>query len=250
MSKRLLILGGTGEAAHLATQAIDTFGTALDVISSLAGRVNTPRPLPGRVRVGGFGGRDGLVRYIKAEKIDLLIDATHPFATAISANAHGACDQTGTPRLVLVRPHWPTLPHDAGIEVDDLVAAAQALPKLGTRAFLSFGQGGIEAFSHLSDTAFVVRLIDAPEKPLALPHATVTTGRPPFTVEGEKALFKSHGIDVLVSKNSGGTAVPAKITAALELEIPTVLITRPPTEPGPHADSIEQALGWISGHAE
>jgi len=246
MSKRLLILGGTGEAANLATQAVDTFGTALDVISSLAGRVKNPRPLPGQVRVGGFGGKDGLARYIKTEQIDLLIDATHPFATVISANAHKACDQTGTPRMVLVRPHWPALPQDSGLIVQNLAAAARALPKLGKRAFLSFGQGGLEAFSHLSDTTFVVRVIDDPEKPMPLAQATVITGRPPFTVEGEKALYKKHGIDVLISKNSGGTALPGKITAALELEIPIVLIARPPTTPGEHASNIQNVLGWIS----
>lgn len=246
MRKRLLILGGTAEAARLATQATDTFGGALDVISSLAGRVKNPRPLPGQVRVGGFGGKDGLVRYLEHERIDLLIDATHPFATTISANARGACDKAGTPRLVLVRPQWPALPQDKGFEVEDLTAAAQALPKLGRRAFLSFGQGGIGAFSHLSDMAFVVRMIDKPDTALPLAHATIITGRPPFTAEGEKALMQKHGIDVLVSKNSGGTTHPAKITAAFTLEIPIVLIARPPAEPGPQASDIRQAIDWIS----
>ena len=157
-----------------------------------------------------------------------------------------ACGQTATPRLILVRPHWPEV--DA-VEVSDLAAAARELVKLGQRAFLSFGQGGLEAFADLSDRAFVVRLIDEPTTPLPIPHATVIIGRPPFSLAGEKALFEDHGIDVLVSKNSGGATLPAKITAARELAIPIVLIARPPTEPGEHVGNIEAALGWISSKA-
>ncbi len=244
MTRRLLILGGTGEAAALAARAFDEFGGRLDVISSLAGRVKKPRALPGRVRVGGFGGGDGLARYLESEKIDLLIDATHPFAATISANARHACAQTGTPRLILVRPDWPD---SAAVEVDDPAAAARAAQKRGRRAFLSFGQGGLAAFAALPDMAFVVRVIDEPETPLPIPHATVITGRPPFSLADEKALFEEHAIDVLVSKNSGGARVPAKITAALELNIPIILIARPPVEPGAQAGDIEAALSWVAG---
>ena len=246
MSKRLLILGGTGAAAALATRAIDEFGEMLSVISSLAGRVSKPRPLPGQVRVGGFGGSDGLARYISTEKIDLLIDATHPFATTISANAQAACLQTGTRRLILERPSWPSLPDGNVITVDNFDAAAQAVSNLGGRVFLSFGHRGLEAFAALSGLSFVVRVIEPPKTPLPISGATVITGRPPFSLADEKALLKNQAIDIVVSKNSGGASVPAKITAAMEAGLPIVMIARPPTESGEAAGTLDDALGWIS----
>ncbi len=243
MSKRLLILGGVAEAAQLAKRAVERFAGRLEVISSLAGRVKNPRPLPGRVRVGGFGGGDGLAHYIVSEKIDLLIDATHPFAANISRNATAACRQTGTPRLILRRPSWPV---GEALEVDSFATAAKAASKLGRRAFLSFGHGGLTAFAAMPDMAFVIRVIDRPEEPLPIAGATVITGRPPFSPAGEKALLREHRIDVLVSRNSGGANLPAKITAARELMIPIVLIARPPDEPGERAAGVEDALRWLS----
>jgi len=246
MTKRLLILGGTGEAANLATRAIDEFGANLDVISSLAGRLNKPRPLPGRVRVGGFGGSDGLAHYIGTEKIDLLIDATHPFAATISANAQRACLRAGIPRLILARPPWPTVADGSVIAVADFNAAARAVSGLGRRVFLSFGHRELEAFAGLADLSFVVRVIEVPKAPLPIPAVTLITGRPPFALADEKALLKNQAIDVLVSKDSGGAALPAKITAAVDAGLPIVLVARPPTEPGEQAAGIDAALRWIS----
>jgi len=247
MTKRLLILGGTGEAAALAERAVDTFGDTVDIISSLAGRVAKPRHLPGHVRIGGFGGCDGLTRYIEMEKIDLLIDATHPFATTISATAHQACRQTGTPRLIIARPPWPLPPCGKVIEVVDFTAAATTLSTLGRRAFLTFGHRGLEAFASLAQTDFLIRVIEKPKTPTPIPRAIIITGRPPFSLVDEKNLLQEHEIDVLVSKNSGGASVPAKITAALDLKIPIILIARPPIEPGEHVTGIEEALYWVSG---
>ncbi len=240
MKRRLLILGGTGEAAALAEQAGKKFGDSLDVVSSLAGRVNKPRPLPGTIRLGGFGGADGLADYLMAEKIDFLIDATHPFATRISANAHLACDRTKTPRLILERPPWPD--PDGVVRVDDFAAAAQAVRKLGKRAFLSFGHQGLEAFADLGDVKLVIRVI---EPPSSLPNATLITERPPFTRAHEKKLLSDHQIDVLVSKDSGGAALPAKITAAQEMALAIILIARPAPEPGDTVTTVEDALMWL-----
>lgn len=246
MTKRLLILGGTGEAAALANRIVDQFGDSLDVISSLAGRVTKPRPLPGRVRVGGFGGIDGLAKYISDEKIDLLIDATHPFATVMSANARHACDQTGTPRLVLVRPPWPELPDEKIIVVESFEIAADAVQKMGTRAFLSFGHRGLDAFDSCANMNFIVRVIEPPADPLPLPHAVLISQRPPFSLAHEKELLEKYQIDVVVSKNSGGMTLPAKITAALDAGIPIILIARPPTEAGDHTEKLSEAMNWVS----
>ncbi len=247
MIKRLLILGGTGEAAALANRVVDQFGDSLNVISSLAGRVTKPRPLPGLVRVGGFGGIEGLANYISDEKIDLLIDATHPFATVMSANARHACDQTGTPRLVLVRPSWPKLPEEKIIVVGSFEAAADAVQELGTRAFLSFGHRGLDAFASCTNLEFIVRVIEPPVTPLALPHAVLISQRPPFSLAHEKELLEKHQIDMVVSKNSGGMTLPAKITAALDTGIPIILIARPPTEAGDHTEELSEAMNWVSG---
>lgn len=239
---RILILGGTTEAARLASALVDC---GFDVISSLAGRTATPS-LPGRVRVGGFGGAAGLAAYLEAEAIDRVIDATHPFAARISAHAAQACGETGLPRLMLVRPPWPRHPDDRWHEVADMGAAAARLPALGRRAFLTVGIGEVAAFAQVRDVHCVVRLIQ--RQPLPLVDYSVIAGKGPFDVAAEAALMTRHGIDILVTKASGGAATYGKIQAARELGLPVLMIVRPPLPIGARVDSIEAATDWSKGH--
>jgi precorrin-6A/cobalt-precorrin-6A reductase len=245
VAKKVLILGGTAEAARLARRAVDAFGTRATIITSLAGRTRTRADLPGRVRVGGFGGAEGLADYLEADAIDVVIDATHPFAAAISGHAAVACARTGVPRLALVRPPWRLDPGTAWREVDDLKAAATALAGAAKRAFLTTGRGGLEAFAAVPDAWFLVRLMEAPERPLPLPDHQVIVQRPPFTVDSEKTLMREHRIDTLVAKNSGGIT-EAKITAARDLGVRVVLIRRPPPPPGDAVETVDAALAWLA----
>jgi precorrin-6A/cobalt-precorrin-6A reductase len=239
--RKLLILGGTTEAAELAGAA---FEAGVDVITSLAGRLEPRRTLPGRTRIGGFGGVPGLVRYLEQESIDAVIDATHPFAATISAHACTACSQASVRRLALVRPPWQPMPGDRWREVADLAEAAAVLPRIARRAFLTTGPGGIEAFSAAHGVWFLVRVFAAPATPLPLPrHATIVE-RPPFTLDSELALFRRHRIDTLVSKQSGGPT-DAKLAAAREAGAEVIMVRRPPPPPGIVAPSVAEALGWL-----
>lgn len=242
--KRALILGGTAEARQLATDATARWPDRLEVITSWAGRTARRPDVAGETRVGGFGGTAGLADYLKTERIDMVIDATHPFAETISDHAHDAAMIAEVPRLMLVRAPW-RLPNGAKwTEVPDLAAAAETLSRFSRRAFLTTGRQTLGAFSNLEATWLLVRLLDPPSDPLPLAHYDVTTGHPPFAQADEKALMLAHGIDTLVSKSSGGE-VPGKIFAALELGLPIVLITAPPPPPGERAENVEQSLEWI-----
>ncbi len=240
---RLLILGGTSEAAALALR-LENDGR-LHVITSLAGRTRGPALLAGEVRIGGFGGSSGLARYLSEEAIDLVVDATHPFAQVISANASEACGTCEVPRLVLRRPPWRTRPGDRWTDVADCQAAARALPNLGRRAFLAIGRQELSAFAHLSQIWFLVRLIDPVEPPAPLVRCQVVYGRGPFGEEDESTLLGEHRIDVVVSKNSGGAATYGKIAAARRLDLPTVMILRPARPEGALARTLAQAIEWI-----
>jgi precorrin-6A/cobalt-precorrin-6A reductase len=242
---RLMILGGTAEAAALAAAAIERFGDGLEVISSFAGRVDGIRPPPGRIRIGGFGGAAGLAHYIKSEAIDLLVDATHPFAREISLNARLAAETTGLKRLVLWRPPWPRHPLDRWIEVDGLDGAARALFHLGRRVWLTVGAGELQPFAALADRWFLVRLVEA-KGALPLADYTLIESRGPFRLEGERALIRQHRIDVLVTKASGGAATYAKLEAAREADLPVVMVRRPLPEAGERVDTVDAALDWIA----
>ena len=243
----LLILGGTGEAAALACAALARFGDALRVTTSLAGRTERPGPLPGRVRVGGFGGAVGLARYLVEHGVDRLIDATHPFADRISTQARLACEEAGVPRLLLLRPPWRRQPLDQWIEVDNMAAVAEIVGRVGRRAFLTVGAGEIACFSAATGVRFLVRLVDPPPRPLPLRFYQVIVGRGPFTLAEERHRLERHAIDVLVCKASGGAATEAKIVAARELAIPVIMVRRPPPEPGEAVESVEAALDWLAG---
>jgi precorrin-6A/cobalt-precorrin-6A reductase len=248
--KRLLILGGTTEAAELARRAVAEFGDGLDVVTSFAGRLPGPPNLPGHIRIGGFGGAAGLACYLAAERIDALIDATHPFAEIISRNAAEACAACGVARLMLVRPAWRPDPADRWLEAGSLDEAAALLPEIAHRVLLTTGPGGIEAFAAASGVWFLVRLFTPATAPLPLPdHETIVT-RPPFTREGERELMLRQRIDTLVTKNSGGST-EAKLAAARDASIRVVMIRRPPLPagyPGEVAGDVEGALAWVGRH--
>lgn len=244
MRRRLLILGGTAEAGELARAIAARCGDGVSVITSLAGRLAGRPDLPGELRVGGFGGADGLATFLREASITHVIDATHPFATAISRHAEAACAQAGLPRLVLQRPEWQAERGDRWYEVEDVARAVAILPGLGRRAFLTVGPGGLAAFRDAPGLWLLVRLFEAPATPLPLAEVAVVVARPPFTVAGEVALLGHYAIDVLVTKNSGG-ATAAKLAAARALGLPVVMIRRPPPPAGPRVETIDAALAWL-----
>jgi len=243
----LLILGGTGEAAALARAALARFGGALDITTSLAGRTRQPSPLPGRVRIGGFGGPAGLAAYLTEHGVDRLIDATHPFAARISTAARLACDEARVPRLLLLRPPWRRHPLDRWIEVDSVAAAAEIVGRFGRRVFLTVGSGEIACFAAAEGVHFLVRLVDPPARRLPLPSYEVVVGRGPFALADERRQLEHHAIDVLVCKASGGAATEAKIIAARELGLPVIMVRRPPPEPGDAVETLEAAIAWLTG---
>lgn len=245
-TERLLILGGTSEAAELARAAAARFGDALEVTTSLAGRTERPRPLAGHVRIGGFGGPAGLAAYLTERGIGRLIDATHPFATRISAAAHLACEQASVPRLILQRPAWRRHPLDRWIEVDNVMAAAAIVDRPGWRVWLTIGASDIGAFSRATAVHFLVRLVDSPRRAPPLQSYEVIVERGPFSLAEERRHIERYRIDVLVCKASGGAATEAKIIAAREHRVPVIMLRRPTPEPGEAVDSVEAAVDWLA----
>lgn len=243
---RVLILGGTAEARQLADAVTERHGGAIDLITALAGRLERRPALSGRMRVGGFGGSEGLADYLGAEKIDLLIDATHPFASVMSHHACEAARRAGVPRLMLVRPAWRAGSGDDWREVEGMAAAAALLPSLGPRAFLTTGIGGLDAFAAVADAWYLVRLMEPAKTPLPLPRYETVIGRPPYDHAAECRLMSDHRIAAVVSKNSGGAATEAKLTAARELGLPVVMVRRPAPPPGERVESVAAALDWLT----
>ncbi|MFE7560392.1 cobalt-precorrin-6A reductase [Kitasatospora sp. NPDC057500] len=242
----LLLLGGTTEARALAS-ALAAEHPALRVTSSLAGRVAEPRLPVGEVRIGGFGGPGGLAAWLRAERVDAVVDATHPFAAAMSRNAAEAAAATGVPLLALRRPGWAPVEGDRWHRAPSLAAAADLLPSLGRRVLLTSGRQGIGAFAHLDGLHFVARSVDPPEPPLPA-SLDVVLDRGPFTLDGERSVLREHRIDVLVTKDSGGAATAPKLTAARELGLPVLVVDRPPAPAGvPVAETVEAALAWLAG---
>lgn len=241
----VLVLGGTAEARQLAAE-LDAAGVA--VVSSLAGRVKRPRLPVGEVRVGGFGGPEGLERWLREQGTRAVVDATHPFAEGIARTAAEGCALAGTPLLRLQRPGWSAGPGDDWRWVDDLDAAAIAVTSLGTRVFLTSGRQGLAAFAGNADAWFLIRCVDPPEPPLP-PRHEVLLDRGPYELDGELALIDSHGIDLLVTKDSGGELTAAKLAAARERGLPVVVVQRPPRPEVPTVATVAEAVAWVSRSA-
>ncbi|MCI4046500.1 cobalt-precorrin-6A reductase [Streptomyces sp. TRM75563] len=241
----VLVLGGTTEARRLAESLAGD--RRVRVTTSLAGRVSAPRLPPGEVRIGGFGGGDGLAAWVREHGVDVLVDATHPFAATMSRNAAEAAAQAHVPLLALRRPGWVAQDGDRWHSTGSLAGAAELLPALGGRVFLTTGRMGLAAFAGaaLDDLWFLVRSVDAPEPPCPA-RMDVLLDRGPFTPEGEREIIRRHRVDVLVTKDSGGDATAPKLAAAREAGIPVVVVRRPPAPDGvPVARTPDEAVEWI-----
>lgn len=221
---RTLLLGGTSEAWDLAAFLADRQDVI--TISSLAGRVHQPRMPKGIVRIGGFGGVNGLIDFLQTNEIDAVIDATHPFAVRISRNAETACRELGVPLFALGRTAWSATEDDDWHEVTDFYAAAEYVDRTPSRVLLSIGRQELTAFAACTRASFIIRAIEKPQPPLPLNHILVLQ-RGPFDLDHELNLLRQYSIDRVVSKNSGGTSTYAKILAARKLKIPVVIIKRP-----------------------
>ncbi|MGK7654252.1 cobalt-precorrin-6A reductase [Roseovarius sp. B08] len=243
MTPTVLLLGGTTEAMRMG-QALAARGVRATI--SLAGRVKSPAEQPLPVRIGGFGGVDGLVAHLKAEGVTHVIDATHPFAAQMSANAVAACDALDLPLLALTRAPWKAGAQDRWIHVPDMDGAVAALSGRPRRVFLALGRMNLPAFGAQPQHDYLLRLVDAPDR-LPLPKAQVVIDRGPFEVEGDLALMRAHRTELVVSKNAGGTGAQAKIVAARKLRLPVVMIDRPAIPARAEAHSVEEVLDWLHG---
>lgn len=242
----VLVLGGTAEGRRLAGE-LAALPRVTRVTSSLAGRVADGVALPGEVRVGGFGGADGLAAWLREHRVDAVVDATHPFAERISGNAARAARAAGVPLLAVRRPGWEAGPGDRWVDVGSVAEAAAVVPSLGRRVFLSVGRQQLAPFAGVDPCWFLVRAVTAPSPPLPR-HREVLLARGPFTVADERALLTRWGVDVVVTKDSGGTATVAKLTAARELGVPVLVVRRPAAPCGVRAVAdVPGAVRWVAG---
>lgn len=240
----VMILGGTARGRQLA-ELLSARG--VDVMSCLAGRTASRIPLPGRVRVGGFGGADGLALFLRDERPDLLVDATHPFAATMSWNAHQAAAATGVPLLRLAAPSWRQLPDAARWTwVANHDAAAVAIPATG-RVLLTVGRQELPRYLPLGDRDVVARVVDPPDVALP-PRWTLLRSRGPFDLASERALQAGPPpVATLVTKDSGGTDPDPKLIAAAEIDARVVVIERPPAPVWEHeVATATAAADWIA----
>jgi precorrin-6A/cobalt-precorrin-6A reductase len=243
---RVLILGGTTEASALARRIAER--RDLDPMLSLAGRTRNPVPPPIPFRVGGFGGIDGLKHYLTESRTDAVIDATHPFAAQMSRHAAAACGELALPLAVLTRPPWRSQDGDRWTNVGDVAAAVQALGERVRIVFLTVGSLQLAAFAGAPQHRYIVRTIDAPAAIGSLPSHRLILARGPFSVEDEIALMRQERVDVLVTKNSGGSATEAKLAAARALGIEVVMVERPAADAARVFATVEAILAWIEAH--
>ena len=242
---RILVLGGSSEATMLAAALARR--TDVSATLSLAGRTTMPA-MPIATRVGGFGGSKGLAAYIRANAIEIVIDATHPFAAQISLNAREAARLTGCRLIEIARPTWEPEPGDSWTEVATMAAAAAALGPVPRRVFLTVGRLQLAAFATEPQHHYLVRTIDPVGPDLGFANARFVEARGPFETDNERRLMEDHAIDVLVTKNSGGQAAAAKLAAARHLGLPVILVRRPAVVDRP-SFSVEDALAAIGVHS-
>ena len=241
------MLGGTTEATALATALADL---GHDAIFSYAGRTGNPADQPLPTRVGGFGGTDAMAAYLKDKAITHVVDATHPFAAGISANAVLACKRAGVALAALERPEWQAGEGDLWTRVGDIAGAVAALPEARARVFLAIGKQHIGDFAPKPGNFYLLRLVDPPKGPLPLPDAHAVIARGPFDLAGDRALMKAHRISHVVAKNSGGAGAEAKITAARELGLPVIMIDRPVLPGRPVLAGVGAVLRWLDHEAD
>jgi precorrin-6A/cobalt-precorrin-6A reductase len=240
---RILILGGTIEARQLAERLAGR--TDCSVTLSLAGRTAAPKPLPVPLRIGGFGGAHGLATWLRDAHIDRLIDATHPYAAVMSANAADAADMAGVSLLALRRPAWQREAGDRWTDVADALGAVRALGPAPQRVFLALGRQELAPFADAPQHDYLIRSVDPVEPPLAVPRARYLLGRGPFAEAAERALLEAEHIDVIVAKNSGGTATFGKIAAARALGLAVILLRRPALPQVASVATVEAAVAWL-----
>lgn len=236
--RQVLLLGGTAEARQFAGLIADR----VDLTVSLAGRTSAPAAYQGRVRTGGFGGAEGLARYLVEHRIALMIDATHPFAETMAANAVAAAGTTGIPFLRLLRPPWP--PEPGWTAHASLMAALDALPG-GATALLTTGSVRTGPLARRPDCRLILRAIEPVDPPGS--HVTVIRDRPPYALEGEIALIRDHGVSHLVTRNAGGAA-RARLDAAGALGLAVLMIDRPPRPDSPTVATPGEAVAWMRRH--
>jgi precorrin-6A/cobalt-precorrin-6A reductase len=241
--RRILILGGTTEARGLAERLAAR--TELDITLSLAGRTTAPVALPVPVRTGGFGGVEGLADYLQRQRVGALIDATHPFAQIISANAAEAARRTGVPFLAVHRPAWTKTGGDRWTEVDDVAGAVVTLGQHSRRVFVALGRNELGPFGAALQHHYLIRSVDPVEPPLPLPYVSYVTDRGPFSEADDHALLVAHRIEVVIAKNSGGNATYGKIAAARALGLEVIMLRRPSLPDTPAVATVDEAVAWL-----
>ena len=239
---RILLLGGTTEASQMAGLLADA---GIDATFSYAGRTRAPVSQPLPTRIGGFGGVEGLLRYVEDAAITHVIDATHPFAAGMTRNAHAACAQLGLPLTRLERPAWHPGPEDDWTFVPGVEDLPAALPERPARIFLAIGKQHIGLFSAAPHHHYLLRLVDPPEGALPLPDTTIVLARGPFDMAGDRVLMETHGITHVVGKNAGGSGARAKLDAACALRLPVILAQRPEVPGGHVLAQPEAVLSWL-----
>jgi precorrin-6A/cobalt-precorrin-6A reductase len=239
----VLVLGGTSEGRAVARALAGELERR--VVTSLAGLTTNPRLPPGEVRVGGFGGADGLAAYLREQAIAGVVDATHPFAATMARNAEAGCRKAGVKLLRLERPAWRPIPGDDWVEVDDWPEAAELVGRNARRVLLAVGRREIGPFAAIGQVWFLVRAVEAPNPMPPFRQIEILLSRGPFTLDGERRLLATHRIDTVVCRNSGGSAAAAKLIAARELGLRVVMKRRPPRPDVPTVASVDEAVAWV-----
>jgi precorrin-6A/cobalt-precorrin-6A reductase len=242
----ILLLGGTTEASSLAGRLAQD--ASVEATLSLAGRTANPAASPLPTRIGGFGGIEGLTDYLRQERIDLFVDATHPFAANISTNAIAASAATGVPLLAIERPPWAPVAGDNWVEHESIAEAVAALPEEPQDVFSGLGRQAIDALRSAPQHRYVIRVVDQIEIPGGLPHARFIAARGPFRTDDDTKLFEEHGIRYVLAKNAGGSAAYSKIEAARDLGIKVHMVRRPTMAARTTVPSVDEALSWIAAH--
>ncbi|PZU07178.1 MAG: cobalt-precorrin-6A reductase [Sphingobium sp.] len=240
----VLLLGGTTEASALA-RLLAAHHIAATL--SYAGRTEAPRAQPVPVRIGGFGGLRGLIDYLRAHRVTHLVDATHPFAATMSTYAVAAAREVGVPLMAMTRPAWEPVTGDRWTRAADIAHAVAQLAGPPRRVMLALGRMHVNAFTAQPQHHYLLRFVDAPDVPPALPHHTLLVDRGPFAAEDDAQLMRKHAIELVMCKNAGGSGAAAKLIAARRLGLPVLMIDRPVLPPRQEVYDPHQVLAWL-GH--